>query len=99
MNTGVVLKQKPQVVSQLAGQGNRRIEVQRPVVEGNINVFMRSGRSCATENMSYLSISVATRGQVIDKTFDLFQSLGSRTVLIIITINDFKGVTKLLVTQ
>jgi len=33
VNTGIVLKQKPQVVSQLAGQGNRRIEVQRPVVE------------------------------------------------------------------
>lgn len=73
MNTGVVLKQKPQVVSQLAGQGNRRIEVQRPVVEGNINVFMRSGRPCAIQNMSYLSISVATRGQLIDKTFDLFK--------------------------
>lgn len=41
MNTGVVLKQIPQLVSQLAGQGNRRIEVQRPVVEGDIRTVTR----------------------------------------------------------
>ncbi|XP_068709807.1 uncharacterized protein [Montipora foliosa] len=33
INTGVVINQKPQLVSQMAGKGDRRIEVQRPVVE------------------------------------------------------------------
>ena len=34
--TEAATKQKPQLVSQLAGKGTRRIEVQRPVIEGNI---------------------------------------------------------------
>ncbi|KAJ7390732.1 hypothetical protein OS493_022813 [Desmophyllum pertusum] len=33
INTGIVLNQKPQSLSQLVGRGNRRIEVQRPLVE------------------------------------------------------------------
>ena len=36
IDTEAAIKQKPQLVSQLAGKGTRRIEVQRPVIEGNI---------------------------------------------------------------
>lgn len=34
INAGVVLTKKPKFLSQLAGRGNRRIEVQRPLPEG-----------------------------------------------------------------
>lgn len=34
VNTGLSLKQNRQSLSQLVGRGNRRIEVQRPLLEG-----------------------------------------------------------------
>ena len=36
IDTEAATKQEPKLVSQLTGKGTRRIEVQRPVIEGNI---------------------------------------------------------------
>lgn len=70
VNNGVVLKQKPQFVSQLAGQGNRRIMVQRPFLEDGTEETRafeeESDESPATDVVSEITGRDRNKEEILD---------------------------------